>query len=225
MFAAIKELHGPTVIKAVMRNFFKTEKCIVRHRNHLWFNYECIRRQVLPKSLQIKPPINNFEGKELARKFGFNCLRLRIRNSHRRINACNHTSKRSVDFLEKSLCQSELKELLSNQLKKYGCWLKNNHFKLINAIHNVRESESYDPIKKKCVINLSDTTLTESQNQVLQLGLNLALAPNHVPVQKVIASVEKCLYKVTGAEATHIRSKVVSAIKTHRPEPCVINRY
>ena len=63
--------------------------------------------------------------------------------------------------------------------------------------------------------------LTESQNHVLQLGLNFALAAKHVPVQKVIASVEKCLYKVTGAESTHSRSKVVSAIKTHRPEPCV----
>ena len=73
------------------------------------------------------------------------------------------------------------------------------------------------------MINLSDTTLTESQNQVLQLGLNFSLAPKHVPVQKVIASVEKCLYKVTGAEATHIISKVVSAIKTHRPKPCVLN--
>ena len=184
-----------------------------RHRNHLWFNHECIRRQVLPESLQIKPPINNFEGKELARKFGFNCLRLRIRNSHRKRNACNHTSKRLVDFLEKSLCQSELKdlkELLSNQLKDYGCWLKNNHSKLINAIHNVRKSESDNPIKKKWVINLSDTTLTESQNQVLQLGLNFA-------------SVEKCLYKVTGAEATHIRSKVDSAFKTHSPEPCLLS--
>ena len=73
------------------------------------------------------------------------------------------------------------------------------------------------------MINLSDTTLTESQNQVLQLGLSFALAPKHVPVQKVIASVEKCLYKVTGAEATHIRSKVISAIKTHLPEPCVLS--
>ena len=59
--------------------------------------------------------------------------------------------------------------------------------------------------------------------QVLHLGLNFALAPKHVPVQIVIASVEKCLYKVTGAEATHIRSKVVSAIKTHRPELCVLS--
>ena len=149
-----------------------------------------------------------------------------MRNSHRKINACNHTSKRLVDFLEKSLCQSELKdlkELLSNQLKNYGCWLKNNHFKLINAIHNVRKSENHDPIKKKWVINLSDTTLTESQNQALQLGLNFALAPKHVPVQKLITSVKKCLYKVTGAEATHIGSKVVSAIKTHRPESCVLS--
>ena len=80
-----------------------------------------------------------------------------------------------------------------------------------------------NPTKKKWVINLSDTTLTESQNQVLQLGLNFALAPKHVPVEKVIASVEKCLCKVTDAEATHIRSKVASAIKTHRPEPCVLS--
>ena len=94
---------------------------------------------------------------------------------------------------------------------------------MINAIRNVRKSESHDPIKKKWLINLSDTSLTESQNQVLQLGPNFALAPKHVPVQKVIASVEKCLYKVTGAEATHIRSKLVSAIKTHGPEPCVLS--
>ena len=129
------------------------------------------------------------------------------------MNACNHTSKRLVDFLKKSLCQSELKDIkkfTSNQLKNYGCWLKNNHFKLINAIHNVRKSESHDPIKKKWMRNLSDTALTESQNQVLQLSLNFALAPKHVPVQKVIASIEKRLYKVTGVEATHIRSKVVN---------------
>ena len=73
------------------------------------------------------------------------------------------------------------------------------------------------------MINLSDTTLTKSQNQVLQLGLNFALAPKHVIVQKVIASVEMRLYKVTGAEATHIRSKMVSAIKNHKPEPCVLS--
>ena len=112
---------------------------------------------------------------------------------------------------------------MSNQLKNYGCWLENNRFKLINVIHNVRKSESHDPIKKKWVINLSDTTLKESQNQVLQLGLNFALASKHVSVQKVIASVQKCLYKVTGAEATHIRSKVDSAFKTHSPEPCLLS--
>ena len=50
--------------------------------------------------------------------------------------------------------------------------------------------ESHDRIKNKWVINLSDTKLTESQNQVLQLGQNFALALNRVPVQKVIASVE-----------------------------------
>ena len=99
----------------------------------------------------------------------------------------------------------------------------NNHFKSINANHTVRKSKSHDSIKKKWVTNLSHTTLTKSQNQVLQLGLNFALAPKHVPVQKVIASVEKCLYKVTGAEATRIRSKMVSAIKDHKPEPCVLS--
>ena len=29
--------------------------------------------------------------------------------------------------------------------------------------------------------------------------------------------------KIAGAEATHIRRKVVSAIKTHTPEPCVLS--
>ena len=97
-----------------------------------------------------------------------------------------------------------------------------NHMRQINAMQPKPKQVTQNQLHKKWVVNLSDIALTESQNQVLQLALNFALAPKRPPIPKIIASVEQSLRKIAPAEATHIRSKVVLVIRNHTPEPCAL---
>ena len=60
-------------------------KRIAKHRGHLFYNHSCIRKDILPNSLQFKSPINTASGKKLTKKFGFNFLKLRTR-----INESHH---------------------------------------------------------------------------------------------------------------------------------------
>ena len=80
-YKAIKDRHGSGVLKLI-RSLISQGKRIARHRAHLFFNHSCLRENILTKSLVIKSPINTRAGRKLAEKFGFNCLKLRINESH-----------------------------------------------------------------------------------------------------------------------------------------------
>ena len=75
----------------------------------------------------------------------------------------------------------------------------------------------HNEIKKKWVVNLSGTKLSEAQTHVLQLGLNFAAASTQIPTHHILAAVEKSLTKFTVGQANHVRSKVIGVIKNHRP--------
>ena len=78
----------------------------------------------------------------------------------------------------------------------------------------------YNEIKRKWVVNLSTTKLSEAQTHVLQLRLNFALAPAQISTYCILAAVEKSLTKFTVGGANHARSKVIGVIKNHRlPKP------
>ena len=44
----------------------------------------------------------------------------------------------------------------------------------------------HSDIKKKWVVNLSTTKLSEAQTHVLQLGLNFAAAPTRIPTHRIL---------------------------------------
>ena len=49
----------------------------------------------------------------------------------------------------------------------------------------------HNDIKKKWVVNLSTTKLSEAQTHLLQLGLNFAAAPTQISTHRILATVEK----------------------------------
>ena len=81
----------------------------------------------------------------------------------------------------------------------------------------------HNDIKKKWVVNLSGTKLSEAQTHVLQLGLNFAAAPTQIPTHRILAAVEKSLTKFTVGEANHVRSKVIGVTKNHRPSKSTLS--
>ena len=77
----IKNLYGLEILQN-FRELMSQGKRIAKHRGHLFYNHSYIREDILPNSLQFKSSINTAAGKKLARKFGFNFLKLRINESH-----------------------------------------------------------------------------------------------------------------------------------------------
>ena len=172
----------------------------MRHRTHLHFNHACLKHQVLPKSLCSKPLINSAEGRKLTRKYVFQNLRLRIRSSHCRIKLCKSKLEELCCSLSKKLpvnvfekIEKHLQERQDRLFKK----LNVAHWKLLNKmLHGKSRKNSLPSSIEKCVINVSKTTLTGSQEKVLRLGLNFAIAPRKIPVPQILASVENSLWQV-----------------------------
>ena len=61
------------------------------------------------------------------------------------------------------------------------------------------------PASQKTVINLSNHQLTDTENRVLGLGLNFAVAPKKIPSTEVILQVEPSLRLLTKEAADNIR--------------------
>ena len=165
MFKILKEQFGSGVLRRA-RKYIKSGKCIARYCSHLYFNHECIRQKT---SLQIKSPINNTEGKALARKFGFQCLKLRIQDSHQRIRFCKCSKllvKLSTNLLHK-LLDNLIHHLsaIQNKLMKVS---KRKHDVQVNSLTSAMKPAlpqtrlPHNEIKKKWVVNLSTTNLSEA---------------------------------------------------------------
>ena len=64
----------------------------------------------------------------------------------------------------------------------------------------------HNEIKKKWVVNLSTTKLSEAYTHVLQLRLNFATAATQIPTHCILAALEKSQTKFTVGEANHVGS-------------------
>jgi len=167
---------------------------VARHHSHLYYNHECIR--------QIKTPINDAAGRGLARKFGFQCLKLRIQNSHKRIKCCERTSAEILDKLKLKFSTNWVEKLLKHlsavplETKKV---LRRKHDRLTSSLiestwpaRKRKNTLINDNEKRKWVGNLSKNfRLSETQTTVLKLGLNFAVSLQKLPTHRILAAAEK----------------------------------
>jgi len=111
------------------------------HKCHLTFLHHCLERKILRKSLRIKSPVPSYEGKELARRTGFNFIKLKIYCSHKRIKECSIQKGNLLKTLCRSLWEDELKtiqdyeksqgeSLCSKKLLKHETMLSSLEYKL-----------------------------------------------------------------------------------------------
>ena len=85
IFSIIRRDHGTNVLKTAGK-FVNEWPSITKFYCHLNYNHSCSREKLLPKSLRFSPTICLNRGFELARKHGFEFLKLRITESHFNIN-------------------------------------------------------------------------------------------------------------------------------------------
>jgi len=102
IFRRIKDLLGSEVL-ACTRKYLKVGECMSNQKCQLTFLHRCLERKILLKSLRIKSPVPPYEGKELARRTGFNFIRLKIRYSDKRIKECSLQKDNLLKTLSHSL--------------------------------------------------------------------------------------------------------------------------
>ena len=81
IFTVIRREYGKKIRKTA-RKLVKVNSKITKLLCNLNFNHNCLRENLLPKSLRFAPPIQTTRGYRLARKRGFEFLKLRITENH-----------------------------------------------------------------------------------------------------------------------------------------------
>ncbi|CAB4044605.1 Hypothetical predicted protein [Paramuricea clavata] len=92
--------------------------------------------------------------------------------------------------------------------------IKTKHEQKLNSLGVIKNTEAYVD-KSRWVINLSVYTrqLNTQETQILENGLNYAITPKRIPVPKIIASIESCIYHLSEESKATIRASVVNTLK------------
>ena len=89
------------------------------------------------------------------------------------------------------------KEVKERQRKKFD-------YLMLSKRQRQRETLDQD----RLVVNLSSQQLTETQRDVLALGLNFATAPKRVPVEDIIARTEQTARRMNEKDGQTLREGV-----------------
>ena len=97
-----------------------------------------------------------------------------------------------------------------------------NEFDPLNA--NSFTPPSYTKSENRVVINLSRKSLNNIEEEVLSLGINIAIAPSKIPVAQIIPSKEASARHLDTSSAEQLRAGVSKSLTTARPPKSNVSR-
>ncbi|KAK7893340.1 hypothetical protein WMY93_022492 [Mugilogobius chulae] len=227
---------GEKTLKLI-RDLENTIRKLADHRNHLRFNLRCRQSSIIPKSLQIKPPVKGRRAEKIWQKNLTLMLNERIREN----NVSIKKFKNRAEFLEDKL-SNIIPEEIGNRVKNFiqtaqlaqHSKSKERQIKKFNILlsrkrrDQERKEEKLgnsqkgaESIKNNWVRNLSDRMLTQAEKDVLSKGLNFAVTSNHIPTVDFITATEAAIKKnnMTGSEAADLRLRVTATLNSAKPPP------
>ena len=117
IFSFLRRDYGVDVLQKA-RNFIKNSTCINKCYKNSEFNHSCFREKVLPKSLQFSPPVRSSRGFRLARKHGFDFLKLRITECHVTTKLKNLSCAKILEVLRQPIPCNDFNSLLAYDCQK-----------------------------------------------------------------------------------------------------------
>ena len=191
---SISSRFGPTHTSTIYR--LRTEEKLARANNHLTFLIRCRNQGITPKGLRLYLPLQTTETNALKARTERALVRIAITETRRnrrrllaQVNGLKHDLQRTTataDFsfvlglVEQEKTKTDY-ETKARQIRKFEG--------LLNEKSNRRREDGCLD-SQKVIKNLSSHSLTESERDVLALGLNFGIAPKSVPVVDIIAAVE-----------------------------------
>ena len=186
-------------------------------QQQLRFLHECLRQQILPRSICYRPPLNQPEAWNMTRQHSKRMLRLMITDAHNRIRKYN----RHVEDL-KATCLRELGATLFEQLetaieRKVQFTTEKKRENLNRKISKLAVTQQQNTYNRQAWIrNFSSRNLTNKEEEVLIKGLNY----NFKDASKLeyLASLEAALTtsNLTEDAQQNIRQTIVPVITRNR---------
>ncbi|CAH8576438.1 unnamed protein product [Schistosoma mattheei] len=170
IFSTISKSYERNTLLVVRKweNFAKRQAST---REQLYFLHECLRQHVLPTSVRYRPPINCPLGWKIAEQSGRKMVHLMITDAHYRIRKYQHVIEDQKMKLQRTLTSEHL-EILTTAIE-ISC--KRHREQRRNALKKKLIKISKPPMEENtnnCVINLSKQPLTNTEEHLLQKGLN-----------------------------------------------------
>lgn len=222
--------YGPGTRQKI-RKLEKLKIKLSRETNHVTYLTKCKKEGLVPKGLLLKPPYYSPKAKKIVSTASIKLMKDRLNfhlsNKEKLKNQVNIETENlfkligsEFENILKTLNKSAERQGESNkqsQIKKF------NHLKATECRERkcmaargeeARVENSTDATAPLAVINLSDKTLNQCEQQILSKGLNFSVAPKNVNVLDFITGIESATPQLAEDVADQFRSEASAALKT-----------
>jgi len=220
----LKNQHGVVNLKK-LRTLERDYIRLAQVRNNITFLRHCCTHGVIPKGLHIKAPVKSNQIIKVIEKTSLNIVKImrnqnycekyhiedRIRRREHEILGLLPEHKLRILNLMDSSYKYKFEKTKTTQMKKLDNLIKS---KLSNLISNNQKTHSTTFIK-----NISSTTLTKIEENVLSLGMNFSVPKKSLFNNNVdtVLAIENRLWRddsLSEAKMNNVRKQVADVLDT-----------
>ena len=219
----ISDRYGPDTV-SVWRKCEKLTIKLARETNHLTFLCRCRDKDIVPKGLQVKAPVNSKRAKLITERASRSMLRERIAFHRRNKQALQTSIAQLQSSLRSRITSEEDQARVLNAVERSRTAehrrMKNTHMRKLDRLCKAKSNSPSTTNPIKAVVNLSQRQLTPDEENVLNKGLNFATSIRHINHLDIIAPIEEAASRIGQEKGDELRWKVRQALeKAKTPKP------
>ena len=201
LFLDIDRKYGRTALRLIRRH----ERCsrkLARYANHLTFLTRCIKNHIVPRDLQVRPPVPTKGARRVAELASMRFLRERIRLAQRAKGDVKKEAESTSETITSTLSAESTSETITSTLSAEDAAevldkIRSNTQRVFNTTKD-RQQRKFEKLlcekqasvsppttsfvdKTNWVVNLSSRSLSEAEVSLLKKGLNFAVTPADIP--------------------------------------------
>ena len=224
LFLDIDRKYGRTALRLIRRH----ERCsrkLARYANHLTFLTRCIKNHIVPRDLQVRPPVPTKGARRVGELASMRFLRERIRLAQRAKGDVKKEAESTAETITSTLSVEDVAEVLdkirSNTQRVFNTTKHRQQRKFEKLLRQEQVSVSRPTPsfvdKSNWVVNLSSRSLNEAEVSLLKKGLNFAVTPADIPATEIIAKVESAVRQLDAERADTVRRAINAILQQAEP--------
>ncbi|CAH8465403.1 unnamed protein product, partial [Dicrocoelium dendriticum] len=225
IFQEFETNYGPRVRK-LSSEFVRLAGLEANWENHRVFNMRCLKTNLIPKCLTVKPPDSTYTSARIAFNASKAFLKQRIYLVTKRLSEIRIDASRLSLDLQTAITPLDYNRIFnkaSDVKLKQGQNAKKRQLRKFERLMSehpnfIGPTDSSASISTYCnVVNMSDRVLNETECRLLEKGLTFTINKPKIYAEEIIPSIESAVTKLPATKAENIRAQLVNIIKFQQP--------